>query len=581
MKKQSEEKQELYGWKSLLQTIKNLHLPWLWIIFGLCVNLVANNLLLKLPNTTADLISGQLTGKAISKAILYYVMLGLSNTAVVAAQSQAQSYGVKKARSSVWKKMLSLRMDFFDKNDPSDLMSAITSDISYAIESFINVIIYLVPDIYYIVVALKKIGEYHWILALSCFALIPIKYVYAFVMGRKYQRGTSVMYGKIGVLTGFLANRITHLPLIKTYTNEKNEGEKGEEAAKKLLDANMKLVHLDNIYLGISSAIDILQKFIVVVVAVILLQKKMIELSMWLGFFLFSQNLFSYMDQIFDCWIKFKTIHGTFQRTIEIMQGDEEDKTGTVEFPKEGDIKFENVTFTYPETDKPAIKNVSFEVQRGSAVAIVGLCGSGKTTSISLLERLYSPDEGRIFIGDTDISELSLEDFRRNLSYVQQSTDIFGGTLRDALTYGIDREISDDEILSAAELTGFSEYISLCGGDLNTELSSGAASMSGGQSQRLVLTREFLRGGDIILMDEPTSALDVRVSVKLQNTMDNIFAGKTRILVTHDLTFAERYDKIIVMKDGELVAQGDHNALLAKCEMYRQMHENNKEEAVI
>lgn len=568
------------SWKALFRTIKRLRLPWLWIALGLALNLILNDLMLKLPDTTADLMSGQLSGAALTKAILYYVTFGLMSAVMVAGQVQAQSYGVKRARQALWKKMLGMRMEYFDQNDPSDLMSAIINDASSALTDFINVIIYLIPDIYYVVMAMRRISEYHWILALSCFALLPLKYLYALVMGRQVQRSTAKVYGKIGTLTSFLADRINHLPLIKTYTNEEAEGEMGRGAAHKLLKANMKLVHLDNISTAATSVLDILQKFIVVVVAVVLLQQGKIDIAMWLAFFLFAQNLFPTMDEVFELWIRIKGMHGSFFRSVEIMDGQDEDTGATQLFPQTGDIRFENVTFTYPGTDAPALKQVSFTVPRGSCVAIVGLCGSGKTTSVSLLERFYAPDEGRVLIGDTDIRTISLSDFRRHLAYVQQGADIFSGSLRDALVYGIDRTVTDDEIFAAAEKTGFDEYLALCDNNLDTEVASGGGSMSGGQNQRLVLTRELLRGGDIILMDEPTSALDVRVSAKLQQTMDTLFADKTRILITHDLSLAKGYDRILVMDNGRLVGDGTHDSLLETCDTYRKMNENAGEATV-
>lgn len=568
------------GWKALFRTIKKLRLPWLWIAVGLAVNILLNSFLLDLPNMTADLLSGNLSGTTTTKAIFFYVEVGLLSLFAFAGQAQAQSYSVRKARESIWRRMLGMKMDYFDRHDPSDLMSAITNDASAAVTNFVNIILYLIPDIYYVVAALLRINEYHWILALSCFAMLPLKYLYALVMGKKMQVASARVYGRIGVLTGYLADRISHLPLIKTYTNEKAESANGEKAADGLYDANMKLVKLDNISTAIIAVLDILQKFIVIVVAVILLQRKEIDIAMWLAFFLFAQNLFPNMDEIFSMWIKIKGMHGEFHRIIEIMAGDTESGEGTA-FPAEGDIRFENVTFSYPDTDSPAIENASFTVPRGSALAIVGLCGSGKTTSISLLERFYTPDEGHVYIGDTDVSELSLHDFRSRLAYVQQGADVFSGTLREALTYGISREVSDGEIFAAAEKTGFSEYLALCGNDLSTEVAAGGQSMSGGQGQRLVLTREVLRGGDIILMDEPTSALDVRVSAKIQDTIDELFAGKTRILITHDLDYARRYDRIIVMENGRIVGDGSHESLLRDCETYRAMNAHAGEEAAI
>ena len=411
------------SWRVLFRTIGRLKISWVWVVIALGLNLVLNNLLLKLPSTTADLMSGQLTGAALTKAILFYVAYGLLSFVMVAGQVQAQSYGVRRARQSIWQKMLGLRMEFFDRNDPSDLMSAITSDTESAVRNFINILIYLIPDVYYVVMALRRINEYHWVLAVSCFAMLPLKFIYALIMGRQFQTHTARLYGRIGLLTGFLADRIAHLPLIKAYTNEESEDEQGRGAAKQLLKANMRIVHLDNIATGASAVLDVLQKFIVIVVAVILMQRGQIDITMWLAFFLFAQNLFPTMDSIVDLWVRIKGVQGSFERIAEITEGQDEE-SGVAAFPEAGDIRFRNVTFTYPETDEPALQNVSFTVPRGSAVAIVGLCGSGKTTSVSLLERFYTPDEGHIFIGERDIRDISLSEFRRNLAYVQQGAPL-------------------------------------------------------------------------------------------------------------------------------------------------------------
>lgn len=560
-------------WKSLFQTLKKLRLPWLWVLAALALNLAFNRLLLDLPNTTASLLGGELSGKAIRDAVIYYVMLGVLSFVVVAAQVQAQSLGVRRARESVWSKMLGMRMEHFDRNDPSDLMSAIINDTGSAVNSMINVIIYLVPDIYYIVAALLRINEYHWVLAVSCFAMLPLKYLYALIMGKKVQTATTKVYGRIGLLTSFLADRIGHLPLVKTYTNESFESENGREAAVEIMKANMKIVHLTNISSGIVAVIDILQKFIVVVIAVILLQRQEIDVTMWLAFFLFAQNLFPIMDGVFTRWVTIKGIKGSFERSVGIMNGSDE-CGGTAAFPDSGEVRFENVSFTYPGADEPALRNVSFTVPDGGSVAIVGMCGSGKTTTVSMLERFYMPDEGRVLVGGTDIADISLSEFRRRLAYVQQGAGIFSGTLREALSYGIDREVDDSEILAAAERTGFTEYLELCPEGLDTAIAAGGESMSGGQKQRLVLTREVLRGGSIILMDEPTSALDVRVSARIQETMDAVFAGKTRILITHDLDYARRCGRIIVLSGGTLAGDGAHEELMRSCPVYRRMVEN-------
>lgn len=578
MGKHAKEKTLGESWSALLRTIRDLHLPWVKIAITLALNLTETTLLLKLPVTTSSLMSGSITGQALGEAIVYYVLTGVISVASVSAMAWSQAYSSRRTRESLWRKMLGMRMDFFDRNDPSEQMSAITNDASAA-QNLVSIIQNLLPAIYYVVGAMVTITGYHWVMALSCFALFPLKYLYAFIMGRVFQKSNARLYQRIGVLTGFLADRIAHLPLIKTYTNEKEEERKGEEACQQLLKANMRIVHQDNTAIAITSVMDILQKFAVVVVAVVLLRNGEIDLGTWMAFFLFSLNLFSYMDQVFDYWTRIKGLQGSFSRVVEIMQSEEEPTAGSRDIPAEGDVRFDHVTFTYPGNDAPALEDVSFTVPRGSSAAIVGLCGSGKTTAISLLERLYLPDKGRVMIGDTDVNALSLPDYRRRMAYVQQGAGLFSGTIRQLVTYGMERAVSDEEILAAAEKTGFDEYLALCQDGLSTEVASGGGSMSGGQAQRLVLTREVLRGGDMMLLDEPTSALDVQVSAKIQQTIDTLFAGKTRILVTHDLSFARQYDKIIVLSKGRLVGEGSHRHLMETCQAYRDMIENTREEA--
>lgn len=290
METQTSAKPKRDDWGALFRTIKKLRLPWVWIIVGLSLNLILNHLLLKLPDTTADLLSGELSSQALMGAILYYVVMCVMSFLAIAGQVQAQTYSVRKARERIWEKMLSMRMEYFDRNDPTDMMSAITNDTNSALTDFVNVIVYLIPDIYYVVMAMRRISEYHWVLAVSCFVLFPLKYIYAWLMGRQVRTNNAILYGKIGELTEFLADRINHLPLVKTYTNEEKEGEAGRSVAHKLYKANMKLVFLDNISQRIVSALDVLQKFIVIVVAVILLQQGKIDIAMWLAFFLFSQK---------------------------------------------------------------------------------------------------------------------------------------------------------------------------------------------------------------------------------------------------------------------------------------------------
>lgn len=253
----------------------------------------------------------------------------------------------------------------------------------------------------------------------------------------------------------------------------------------------------------------------------------------------------------------------------EVMEGREE--AGISDKGADASVTFDQVSFSYGEHE--ALKNVSFEVPSGSSVCIVGLCGSGKTTSLNLLERFYDPKSGEIRLGGKPISKMPLKEYRSRFAYVQQGADVFTGTVREAMTYGIEREISDEEILKAAELSGFADYLKDQPQGLDTVLMGGADALSGGQSQRLVLAREFLRGAEIILMDEPTSALDVETSKRIRQVIQNLFKGRTKIVVSHDLALAQDMDQIVVLEGGVCVGRGSYEELMKNCVLFQEMVE--------
>lgn len=569
------------GLLAFLRTLPKYKLPWLVIIAAFVFNVIFNQLMLKMPSTTADLLSGAMTGKALWSAISYYVALGVMGCLQTTVLLMVESYSVYRGRKSLWRKMLRTKVRYYDENDPSQMMSAVTNDVNQAILTLVNLIVFVLPDLSYVVQAVFKISDYHYSLALAELSVLPLKYIYMVVLGRSISNAMNQLYMGIGALTGYLAERISHLPLVKSFTGEKKEMQNGETAAKKLYKAQMKITALDCANVGVPTLITIIEKIIVMVAAVVLLRKGIITIQQWVAFFLFSMTLSSKFDNFIAAWMSLKIAQGTASRSVNLMNAEEEAVgiQGIAELPKDDalSVEFDKVSFSYGEHQ--ALNNVSFTVPAGTSVCIVGLCGSGKTTALNLMERFYEPTAGEIRIGGVPADQTNLEAYRRKFSYVQQGADIFCGTVREAITYGIPREVSDEEILAAAEVTGFGEYIRTQPMGLDTSVGSGGDSMSGGQNQRLVLTREYLRNADIILMDEPTSALDLETSGKIRQIIKDAFRGKTRIVVSHDLDLAKDMDLIVVLDNGECAGVGTAETLSMTCDPFQRIlaaHEGKK-----
>lgn len=562
-----------------LTVLRRTRIPWLWVVISFLINLGANTMLLKLPVLTAGLLAGDLSDKALWDNILYYVVFAV----VVCSQSTvlaiARSMTTRNARGCLWKKMLHIRVDYYDRNDPGTLMSAVTNDLYVAMPAIMSLLVTVIPDLWYVIQALRQISGYHPILLLSVVVFLPIKYIYTVIIGRKFYQARLGIFRQIGGLTGYLAERIANLSLIKTFTREDQELANGRAAAQGLFKAKMREYKLSAANEAIRTLITLGEQIVVMVVAVILLQQKKITITQWAAFFLFFQNITIVFDTLINDWMQVKDIQGAVARTAELLTVPEE----VVKEPREGlprtlagDIEFDHVSFAYG--DKQALNDVSFTVPQGSMTAIVGLCGSGKTTSLSLLERFYAPAEGQIRLGGKPVNEMPLGEYRRYFAYVQQNPEVFSGTVREALTYGIQREVSDGEIWQAAGMAGFTDYLELQSQGLDAQVSSGGGSMSGGQRQRLVLTREFLRGAQILLLDEPTSALDAESSAMVQRAIFTLFKGKTVLMVTHDMDLLRGMDQIIVLQESRLVGCGTYDRLMESCDLFREMIETRENE---
>ncbi len=558
------------NWHDFWQVLKKVHLPLHWILMAFLCNMFYNKVMLKLPTITAGLMSGSLDNKVLWDAVMFYVLFTIVLCADVALRTPAQHIAARNARRVVWNKMLHIRMDYYDEHDPSDLMSTITNDITMAMQLLVQFLVGFLPAVYYLVSALKEISTYNIWLMISVFMLLPIKLLYMVFIGRCRYKTQNGVYREIGSLTAYLAERVRSLGLIKTYTNEEKELKNGEDAAHRLFHANMKVTKLECTMTALSTLIGLAQVMIVMVFGVVLLKRGDITIQQWVAFYMFSGTISNTFTQLIDYWTNLKMIQGTLARTSRLLAAPQEtDLVGEKREPGSREIVFDKVSFSYGE--KQALREVSFTIPEGTSAAIIGLCGSGKTTSISLIEHFYEPESGKVLLGGIPVSEIPRKELRSYMSYVQQGADIFSGTAREALTYGLHRKVADEEIWEAAEKSGFAETLHNWELGLDTQIAAGGTSLSGGQRQRLVLTREFMRNTELLLLDEPTSALDAAASKMVQDTIFTMFQGKTKLIVTHDLSLIERVDQIIVLRDGELVGCGSYEQLRQNCEAFKEL----------
>lgn len=242
-------------------------------------------------------------------------------------------------------------------------------------------------------------------------------------------------------------------------------------------------------------------------------------------------------------------------------------------------VAFENITFTYPEAARPALKNVSLRVAQGKTCAIVGANGSGKSTLLALLPRLFDPDAGRILIDETDIGACALKSVRRQMAVVTQDTVLFNGTIGENVTYGL-QYIGDEKMIAAAKRAHAHEFITALPQGYDTSIGEWGARLSGGQRQRIAIARAILRDPAILILDEATSQIDADSEANITAALADFTVGRTTFVIAHRLSTVIDADLIAVLHDGRLVDQGSHHQLLERCSAYQQIARNQLQPAI-
>jgi len=238
-----------------------------------------------------------------------------------------------------------------------------------------------------------------------------------------------------------------------------------------------------------------------------------------------------------------------------------------------GDIYFDNVSFSY-DNNKPSLKNITLSIHQGETVALVGSTGSGKTTLVNLLTRFYSPTDGKISINNEDINSFNLESFRSNFSFVDQNVRLFNDTISGNIAFGQKDKMSKDSIINAANVSNSIEFIEKLDNKFDSDIGEDGVTLSGGQRQRLSIARAIAKDSAILILDEATSALDSATEKLVQSAITKMQKGRTTIIIAHRLSTIQNADRIIVLKEGEIIEQGSHKDLIKASGEYAKLNQH-------
>jgi len=474
------------------------------------------------------------------------------------------------ARKEFFTNLLGKSQSFHEQMKIGELMARVTDDvrmlnflISPALSLIVESFTFLFIPVIYIVLyyPLQLIIE-------------PIFFSISFlILLRSYSRKigpiTGRLRGNFGLMTATLSETLSGIEVVKATVQEGKEMKKYFKHANNYKNAFIERGKLQAKYLPILVlALVITAGF---AHSILLFNFGLMNIGQIvaflgiLGMLRFPTNISMFVFAIF------RLAGSSADRLLELMNKKteiDENKEGK-EIIFKGNIAFEKVEFTYPDSKKPVLKDISFEVQTGQTVAIVGTTGSGKTTLTKLISRLYDVSNGRILIDGSDIREYSLQSLRDQISYIEQDVFLFSTTIFDNISFG--RVSSLEQVINVAQQAQAHDFISELPEEYQSKVGERGVQLSGGERQRIAIARAFLSDPRILILDDSTSAIDSNTEDKIQFAIKNILKNRTTILITHRLSQIRWADLILVLKNGKIVAKGNHEELLNTSEEYRKI----------
>ena len=550
--------------------LKGIKMPWLLMLFTLIASIAMMNTEIQVATLTADIIDTSQTAIN-AKVLMNYISVAVLSAALTIIEHyftrRLEETVTLRVRTKLWLKIMHLPTKYYDEDNGNELVSRITSDAS-APSSLFTLAISCVTCIVTTVQAFSQLFGYNATLAKYSLLIIPLTMLICVVF--------SVLQFKLGVYgtvtlagsLGYLAERVRNFRLIKSAVAEKLESEKGNKTFAKMYISDFLGWLIVAGYQLSSSLFSIMFIVIVFVVGGQFIPQGKVTIGDLTGFYMITGIVSVQLMQFF---MNVGSVFGTFGTMKKIAQisDTEPEKEDGEKVPEIcSDIVLDNVTFSYND-ERTVLNGVSVKIPMGKVTAIIGGNGAGKSTVFKLLSRLYEPTGGEIRFGNDDISKYALTEWRDRFAYVSQSDPLIGGTVRENITYGLDREVSDEELIEVAKKANCYDFVMKKPDGFDEDVGLDGSNFSGGQGQCISIARAMLRNADYLLLDEATSNLDVMSEALVTEAMDNLMRDKTTVMIAHNYAATRNADYVIVMKDGNVEAAGTPDELLETNEYYR------------
>lgn len=515
---------------------------------------------------------------AILLACLYIISAIFSYVEGLSMIKVANGYA-KKLRSSISEKINKLPLKFFDHNLSGDILSRVTNDVDTIAQSLNNSLSTLVSSITLFIGSIIMMFVTNYIMAITAIVSSLIGFILMFIILNKSQRYFTARQRELGKLNGYIEEIYSGLNVVRSCNAKDETINEFDKLNDKLYDCNRKSQFLSGLMQPIMGFIGNFSYVAVCIVGALLVSKSVISFGVIVAFIMYVRLFTNPLSQIAQAMTSMQSTAAASERVFglleEVEMDSEDDITKKLDKHNvKGNIEFKNVKFGY-DKDKIIINDFTAKVKAGEKIAIVGPTGAGKTTMVNLLMKFYDINDGDILIDGTSIRELKRDNIHSLFTMVLQDTWLFNGTVKENIIYN-QKNVSNKKVEDVCKVVGVDHFIKTLPNGYDSIISDND-SVSSGQRQLLTIARGMISDSPFLILDEATSNVDTRTEELVQKAMDKLMENKTSFIIAHRLSTIKNADLILVMKDGNIIEQGNHNELMKKNGFYANLYNSQFE----
>ena len=537
------------------------------LVFTSIMMVFATLLETAIPEITGQIVdtlfsANRSSNKAFSYSVILFSVIALSSLFAlisISASSWISNKVILDLRVKMFSKLIRLPKSYFDKNTSGETLSKLTFDVEQISAAASTIWLEFIKSSFTVIILTGYLFYKNFLLSLILLILLPLVYLAVKLSTSRIRKGSAKVQESMGKMTHLLDENISGNDLIKIYNAQKSEKNKFFKIINTIRQQRFKVdlagglnTSIVNVMIGLSLA------------CVVYFSSTYLVMSAgdFLAYFTAmgmlvkpSKTLININKPLQQAIIAGRSVFGL------IDEAHEDDSS--IEHMSEvtGDIRFNKVSFSY-NNEKPSLNQIDLTIKNGETIALVGSTGSGKTTLVNLLTRFYNPSSGMITINNEDISAFDLISYRSNFSYVDQNVRLFNDSISGNIAFGQKDKMSIETITNAAKISNSNEFIEKLDEKYDTEIGEDGVTLSGGQRQRLSIARAIAKDSPILILDEATSALDSATEKLVQSAINKMQKGRTTIIIAHRLSTVKNADRIVVLKDGEIIEQGTHEELI-------------------